>query len=259
MSSSKSSANGSVLAQGSGSGSGSGNGSGRRSTSFEKHRRRSGSGDMSMVKSAHSHSNSRSRSHSRSHSRTASGASGSGHGMNIGQSMAGSVQGITPGTAGAPVVPPPPKERLLPSPPLTPVASLSSLRKTAGKERVDVETMPKSGRLNVSLKGVAAESDRSELVDGGLGGVGADGERDAMVEDGLDTEHDGTLSSWSFRPDGVTSNNNSTEVGTITNATTTTSTDTATSTDGCGTEDNYAGLALPFASATAPGLPQPSQ
>ncbi|KAL5535065.1 hypothetical protein ACEPAF_3158 [Sanghuangporus sanghuang] len=215
MSSSKNPANGLVLVQGSASG-------GRRSASFEKHRRQSSSGDVSMVKLAHS----------RSHSRSASSASGTGNGHGV----TSSVQG--------PVVPPPPKERLLPSPPLTPVASLKSLRKAAGKERglgSDKDAMPKSGKYNsnanTDLKGVA--SDRSELVEG------ADGERDT-TEDGMDTEHDGALSSWSYRPDGVT------ETGTIGN------TDTETTTDSGGGDDNGAGLATSSISAAATASVQPS-
>ncbi|KAL5534715.1 hypothetical protein ACEPAG_1179 [Sanghuangporus baumii] len=212
MSSTESFVNGSALTQGST--------SGRRSASFEKHRRQSSSGDISMVKLAHS----------RSHSRSVSNASGSGNGHGV----TSSVQG--------PAVPPPPKERLLPSPPLTPVASLSSLRKAAGKERVlelDMDAMPKSAKYNsnTDLKSVAP--DRSELVDR------VDGEHDT-TEDGMDTEHDGALSSWSYRPDGVT------EAGKIGN------TDTATKADGGGGDDDGAGLATSSISAAATASVQPS-
>lgn len=106
---------------------------------------------------------------------------------------------------GVPVVgtvAPPPKERLLPSPPLTPVASIESLRKnaTARDGRGELGVTPKSAKSNGRVTG-----DRRTSV--GIGGTAADRNAGGADVGGdgevtVDTEGDGAVSTWSFRPDG---------------------------------------------------------
>ncbi|EJD04480.1 uncharacterized protein FOMMEDRAFT_167657 [Fomitiporia mediterranea MF3/22] len=215
-----------MVAGSSGSASPSPGGTGRRSGSADRDRKRGSYGEGR-----------RGRSHSRN---TSLGVEGNGN----------AVPGVS-------AVVPPPKERLPPSPPLTPVASKSSLRKTAaagvgggagrggGEEGItkgNVESdathaipststptpTPRSGKFKEAPPAVGRTGDtnatsadgsglrddeKHHIIDGGgedfsiANGNGHARMQVADVDVDVDTEPDGTLSTWSFRPDGDTTTN----------------------------------------------------